>query len=682
MRSFLGELKRRNVHRAAAFYAAAGWLLVQIATQVFPFYDIPNWAVRLVIAAVLIGFPFAVLISWFYEWTPEGIKRESEVDRSDSIMRATGKKLDRWIIATLSLAVVLLLADRFVLHNDASEGATASAPSKSIAVLPFENLSDDRANAYFAEGIQEEILTQLAKIGALKVISHTSTQQYTSKPANLAEIATQLGVTNILKGSVQRAANAVHINVQLVRAATAESLWAESYNRTLDDIFGVEGEVARTVADTLKARLTGAEAQLLAARPTNNAGAYDAYLRGMTFKFRADSAATSIENGVAAFEQAVRLDPDFGLAWANLSQQESFAYWYVDPSADHAAAARKALQNAQRLAPAAPETLMAQGLERYWLQRDYEGAKAIFERVRIQFPNFAEAVWTLGAIARRQGHWDESRKLYDETLALDPQNVPRLFDASATLIAQRDLPALRRLLDRGLAIAPGDSGLLATQIVGLQMNGDVDRAQALIDRILVARRDTFMIEAIARNAVLTRKYDGAVATLKSQIESKDGLGTDLGEYAGLLGDLQRHAGDADAARASYLRARDALETQLHAEPDCHLCLDRLAVAQAGLDDRNSALELARRGVVLLPSAKDAYVGPTYEEDLARLQARFGDKDAAIATLQRLIAIPYGYPPVTAALLRLDPDFDPLRGDPRFQKLIADGEAVRAPPGKP
>jgi TolB-like protein len=674
MRSFLGELKRRNVHRAAAFYAAAGWLLVQIATQVFPFYDIPNWAVRLVIAVVLIGFPFALLFSWFYEWTPEGLKRESEVDPSDSIMRATGKKLDLWIIATLSLAVVLLLADRFVLHNEASDGAASSTSNKSIAVLPFENLSDDRANAYFAEGIQEEILTQLAKIGALKVISHTSTQQYTSKPVNLAEIAKQLGVTNILKGSVQRAANAVHINVQLVRAATAENLWAESYNRTLDDIFGVEGEVAHTVADTLKARLTGAEAQLLA-RPTNNAAAYDAYLRGVTFKFRADSAATSIENGVAAFEEAVRLDPDFGLAWANLSQQQSFAYWYVDPSADHAAAARKALQNARRLAPAAPETLMAQGLEHYWLQRDYEGAKAIFERVRVQFPNFAEAVWTLGAIARRQGHWQESRKLYDETLALDPQNVPRLFDASATLMAQRDLPALRLLLDRGLTIAPGDSGLLATQIAGLQMSGDIARAQALIDRVLVARRDTFMIEAVTRNAVLAHKYEAAIAILKSQIESKEGLGTDLGEYAGLLGDLQRHAGDVGGARASYARARDALETQLHSEPDCHLCLNRLAVAQAGLGNREAALDAARRAVALLPSAKDAYVGPTYEEDLARLQARFDDKDAAISTLQRLIAIPYGYPPVTSALLRLDPDFDALRGDPRFQKLVANGEAA-------
>jgi TolB-like protein len=244
--SFFAELKRRNVLRAAAFYAASAWLLVQVATQVFPFFHIAEWVVRWIVVAAAIGFPFAMVFSWFYEWTPHGIQRESEISPNESITRQTGKKLDRWIIAILGLAVVLLLADKLVLRKDAETATAPAVPEKSIAVLPFENRSRDPDNAYFVEGIQDEILTRLSKIADLKVISRTSTQHYKSAPENLPEIAKQLGVAHILEGSVQKSGDVVRVNVQLIKAASDSHLWADTFDRNLTDIFSVESERSPT----------------------------------------------------------------------------------------------------------------------------------------------------------------------------------------------------------------------------------------------------------------------------------------------------------------------------------------------------------------------------------------------------------------------------------------------------
>src|SRR5439155_794607 len=290
--SFFAELKRRNVYKVAVAYAVVSWLLIQIATQVFPFFEIPNWAVRLVVLLLILGFPVALILSWAFEITPEGIKRESEIEPDKSITHHTGRKIVALTIV-LGVAAAGLLAFQLlrskspnaaaVLPSMASNAAV-DIPSKSIAVLPFDNLSDDKSNAYFAEGIQDEILTRLSKIAALKVISRSSTQKYKSAPDNLREVGRQLGVANLLEGSVQKIANAVHINVQLIRAATDEHLWAESYNRPLDDVFGVEGEVAGAIAEQLNAKLTGAEAKAISDKPTQNVAAFDAYLRGLSIE--------------------------------------------------------------------------------------------------------------------------------------------------------------------------------------------------------------------------------------------------------------------------------------------------------------------------------------------------------------------------------------------------------------
>jgi TolB-like protein/tetratricopeptide (TPR) repeat protein len=341
MRSFFAELKRRNVYRAAAFYAAAGWLLVQVATQVFPIFDVPTWTMRLVVVAAIVGFPPALLFSWFYEWTPEGIRRESEIDRSESITHHTGKKLDRWIIATLALAVVLLLADKFVLHKD-----VIAVPEKSIAVLPFDNLSRDPDNAYFAEGIQDEVLTRLAKIADLKVISRTSTQHFKSSPDNLPQIARQLGVANILEGSVQRSPDQVRVNVQLINAATDTHLWADIYDRKMTDIFAMESDIAQNIAEKLQAKLTGTEQRAIASRPTENPEAHQLYLKGRFFWNK--RTATDIRKAIDYFSQAIENDPKYALAHAAIAQS-----WVLLPAYDGGApkgcfpqaevAARKAL---------------------------------------------------------------------------------------------------------------------------------------------------------------------------------------------------------------------------------------------------------------------------------------------------------------------------------------------------
>src|SRR5882724_672714 len=325
--NFLVELKRRNVYRAAVAYGVAAWFLTQLTTQVFPFFEIPNSAVRFVVVTLAVGFPIAMLLAWVYEFTPEGIVRTENLDpaQARSVERFTGRILDFIIIGVLLLAIAMLIVGQRPFYRQTGE----SVSQKSIAVLPFENLSRDPDNAYFATGIQDEILTRIAKIGALKVISRVSTKQYSSRPDNLSEIAHQLGVANILEGSVQRAADQVHVNVQLVSAATEEHLWAESYDRKLENIFGVEAEVATAVAEALKAKLTGAEQHALEQKPTNNPQAYDAYLRGIALYGEAYTL-DEISKSRQPFEEAVRLDPSFAMAWAMLARLNSLWYFWFE----------------------------------------------------------------------------------------------------------------------------------------------------------------------------------------------------------------------------------------------------------------------------------------------------------------------------------------------------------------
>jgi TolB-like protein len=387
-KTFFGELKRRNVYKVAVAYAVVGWLLVQVTTQVFPIFEIPNWALRLIVLAIVIGFPIALVIAWAFELTPEGIKRTEDVD----LTTQTRTKSHTWIYVVAVGAVLsigLFFLGRFSTGNNAasrpSEAATGSSiPQKSIAVLPFQNLSRDPDNAYFAEGIQDEILTRLSKIADLKVISRTSTQHYKSAPENLPEIARQLGVAHILEGSVQKSADSVRVNVQLIKAANDSHLWAETFDRKLTDIFSVESEVAKTIAEQLRAKLTGQEEQVIAAKPTDNPQAYDAYLRGLAYMLKTQNTQANLLGAQKYLREAVRLDPKFALSWALLSFVDSRGYitTALQPTVALREEARQAAETALTLQPNLGEAILAKGYYHYACLKDYDTAVRYFGQAR------------------------------------------------------------------------------------------------------------------------------------------------------------------------------------------------------------------------------------------------------------------------------------------------------------
>jgi len=665
LEKFFTELKRRNVYKVAVAYAVVAWLLIQVATQVFPFFEVPNWAVRLVVLLIVIGFPIALVIAWAFELTPEGLKRTEVADAAP----APRSRSRAWIYVVLiagALSAGLFFLGRFTAST--KQSLPAEVPSKSIAVLPFDNLSSDKENAYFASGIQDEIITRLAKIADLKVISRTSTQQYQSKPGNLAEIAKQLGVANILEGSVQKAADQVRVNVQLIQVASDSHLWADTYDRKLVDIFVVESEVAKAIADALQAKLTGGEQQALAVKPTNNSEAYDAYLRGLALEVRASSP-TDSEKVVGFYERAVQLDPAFALAWARLSRANAQLYFGgLDKTSARRDATERALNTAQKLQPNSPETLLAQAYYQYWVLRDYELAKATFGRVRELVPGSSDVPAALALIARRQGQWDQSVAYWEQTLALDPRNTQWLGLAAETYAMLRQFPAALKTYDRMLDILPNDPDALASEAKIYQTEGNLEQAGKLLAGVNAQTHSFNVIATKINQLILERHCDEAIRLIQSRLtESRDLSDIEKLFNPFFLVFAQECAGDIAGARATAQQLLPSLETLVKKDPDNPNFAAALSLIHAVLGEKDAAIKEAERAIALLPSVKDAVDGPTHEENLAFVEAVAGEKDRAIPRLQRLLEIPYTNC-LTPALLRLDPKWDPLRGDPRFQKL--------------
>jgi serine/threonine protein kinase/Tfp pilus assembly protein PilF len=556
------------------------------------------------------------------------------------------------------------------------ESELISRPAtKGIAVLPFENLSHDPDNAYFTDGIQEEILTRLAGIADLKVISRSSTQRYQGKPRNLGEIAKELGVANILEGSVQKTADQVRVNVQLINAQTDSHLWADTYDRKLTDIFGVESDIAKRIAESLQAKLTGREEQALAAKPTNNPEAYDAYLRGLAYTLKSSTPA-NILGAQKYLKEAVQLDPKFALGWALLSYVDARGYLTqaLQPTLALREEARQAAETALTLQPDLGEAVLAKGQYHYACLKDYDTALRCFEQARQLLPNNSRIPESLAYVTRRQRQWEWSESYFNEAERLDPLNANLLAQHALSYINLRRFSEALRKLDEVLNITPDDVDTLALKAAIAQAEGDLPRAAALLAPLRPAADLNQALETQIYQGILEHRPAPIIPRLKEILAKPDpALGYINGELRFWLGWAQEVAGDHAAAQGSWRQARSDLEPFLKEQPENRRLIGDLALTNMGLGDKAAALTLAERAIAANPIEKDAVFGPISLEILARIAAQMGEADRAIAALQKLLSIPYAGPlhddvPLTPAVLRLDPMFDPLRNDPRFQKL--------------
>jgi len=697
-RDLFAELKRRNVLRVAAFYAAAGWLLVQITTQVFPFFNVPNEIVRGVVVVIAIGFPFALAFSWFYELTPQGLKRESEVPRDQSITHHTGRNLDRWIIVVLVLLVIFLLLERFLPNKPATTApvapaassaaapeaspvpAPAAAPAKSIAVLPFENLSEDKANAYFTTGMQDEILTRLASIRDLKVISRTSTLKYQSHPEDLKTVGAQLGVASVLEGSVQRAGEQVHINLQLIDARDDSHLWAQSYDREIKDIFAVERDVAQSVADALKAQLMPAEAARVAATPTQNPAAYDLYLRGMVHFNKAYDqdvlTAAEMPQAIALLEQALAVDSNFALADAQLAYANVYMYFAgVDRTETRLAAAKAAIDRALALQPDLGEAHFALGIYHYWGRRDYGPALEQLRLAREALPNSADVVSIIASVARRQNRWDEAIAGFRQAALLDPRSTISLDQLALAYANLRRYAEADRAFGQAVALAPDPADERVTHAINSVLwRGDLAPLRAAVGE-LTPGSDAYVGNAasIWRVQWLARDYAAAIAVaMANASEGWVDQNNILLPRKLYLAWACHAAGNTAAALAASNAAVASTRAALVQRPDDAELRLALGFGEAELGRKDDALREGRKAAALMPPSRDALTGSAMLVALAALEVRVRDDDAAFDHLRQGLALSSGMA-ISSALLKLDPVWDPIRNDARFAQLLTLGE---------
>ena len=614
--SFFAELKRRNVYKVAVAYAVVAWLLIQAGSIFFPVFDAPPWVMKIFIIVVIFGFPVALILSWAFEITPEGIKFESEIEPNKSAKRGTGRKV---VAVTIALAVIaaglfvyqLVGRDRRARRFDSETTengrpggpslpaqSISEVPNKSIAVLPFENLSDDKANGYFAEGIQDEILTRLSKIADLKVISRTSTQKYKSAPNNLREIGQQLGVAHVIEGSVQKIANAVHVNVQLIRAATDEHVWAESYNRKLDDVFAVEGEVASAIAEQLSLKLSGTEQKAVAAKPTENAAAYDAFLRGLAVE-HSSYGYDSYQKAARGYAKAVELDPNFALAWARLSILRSFLYFnLIDLETNSAEAVKTAADHAMSLAPDLGESYVAQGSYRYRVLRDFEAALSSYKKALQLLPNSGLVHQYIAFVLRRLGRWEEAEPYYRKAIELDPLNVQLLSSfGSEYYVYLRRFSDAYVTLDRAIQVAP-DSDTSRAIKAGVFMNeGRLVEADQEMARVPVDDFDDFIVNNRMSLWLYEHKYKEAADFMRRRIQAfppdqtTDSWLRLLMVQAGFCHDW---LGQTEEARQLFERVVHETKPtpDTIVKPEANGLPSTLALAYAGLGDKEKALQQA------------------------------------------------------------------------------------------
>ncbi len=678
-RKLFGELKRRNVYKVAIAYAVVAWLLMQVASQIFPFFDIPSWGVRLVVLLLIIGFPIALIVAWAFELTPEGIKRTEDVDLNKSIRRKTGRKLDFFIIAVLLLVIAILVFQR--LHPKVSP-AVSSSLEKSIAVLPFDNLSRDPDNAYFSDGIQDEILTKLAGIGDLKVISRKSTAKYKSTPADLKTVARELGVANILEGSVQKAGDKVRVNVQLLDAHIDTHLWAKSYDRDLKDVFAVESEVAQEIADTLRAKLSPSQSDALATAPTRDTEAYDLFLKAEYEEHQGENVldADLVDRAAMFYRQALARDPNFALAYARLAQSELFRHWFVSNlSSAQLAEVKSNIDRALAIAPALPDAHLALALFYYWGHRDYDAGLKELDRVTELQPSSSLSWNFRAAIHRRRGEWQRALAEFDRAAELDPRDSGIPAEIGATYDILRRWSDAEHVLTRALALDPHNA-LAALFLARTYINStsDIQRARRAFEGVpadskLIGPSNWGGVAAMVDERVyldVFEKHFGdalkAWGTLPTNLPEAR-----LHQLIARVG-IQVLAGQTAAVKSECEQTGALLEARLAERPEDRNSLTALAWIYVCLGRNADALRVARQAADSLPIEKDALAGPYLLAGLAEIEARTGKPDEAVKILRQLITAPAGQF-VSIARLKIDPVWDPIRNDPDFQKLISEPE---------
>src|SRR2546423_1707488 len=679
-RSFFSELKRRCVYNVAVGYVVVAWLFIQVATQVFPFFSIPNWVVRLTVLLTIIGFPIAVVCAWAFEVTSEGIKLEGDVDRA--ITRKTGRKLTALIVIIAAVAAGVTVF-RF-LHSQQGMEAAKQRPlavaieSKSIAVLPFENRSEDKANAYFAEGIQDEILVRLAKIADLKVISRTSTRHYKSAPENLREVGQELGVAHLLEGSVQSAANRVRVNVQLIEARTDAHLWAQTYDRDLADIFAIQAEIARAIAEQLQAKLSPNEKKAIEQPPTTDLAAFDLYSRAKSLLLTATfsvAAEPDVRKAIELLDEAVKRDPSFFDAYCQLAYAHE--YLYGQTGSDHTPArlalAGAAVQAATRLRPDAAETHLARAQYLYYGLRDYAGALAELEIARRALSNDPRLFELTGYILRLRGQQEEGLQNLQRAVELDPRNFNTLQQISLSYQYLGRYPEAIAALDRALAIMPDNVETRANRAeYELFWKADIRPLRQTIDAILAqgpgaiarAASSWFDCALAERDPAAAERALVALGDNPCWGESGTNLSRSFGE--GLLARMTKNE---TRARTAFEAARAQQEKIVQGQQDYGPTLCVLGLFDAALGRKDLALDEGRRAIVLMPVEKDVKNGSLVLQYFVITAAWAGEKELALQQLEAGLRAPTASLMLSYGALKLFPVWDPLRGDPRFEKIV-------------
>ena len=661
MTGFFEEVKRRKVYRVAAAYIIAGGGIIQFASATFPAWELPNWALRLVILLLLVGFPIALILAWAFDITAQGIRATPDTPTPRTHRR-------RNVVVLIATGVIISAAAGFFLLPRVA----AHKVDKSIAVLPFENLSDEKENAYFADGIQDDVLTNLSKIGDLKVISRTSVMQYRGRPSNVRDIGKALGVSNILEGSVRRSGNRVRVNVQLIDADTDEHIWANDYDRDVTDVFAIQSDLAREIANALQAKLSPAEKTQMTRKPTENGEAYLAFVQAHDLSCAMEDL-TKLKQSEQLYQRAIELDPDFALAFARYSQLESWMLRTHEAPSEHREKARTLAERALQLQPDLPEAHLALGFSYYYGDNNYEAALKEFEIAQRALPNESEVYLAIGAIQRRQGKWAESTANLEKAVSLNPKDSWPLQNLAFNYQMLRNFDAANKTIDRALQIDPKGTSLWGIKAkLAISEKGDLSVGEKFLEKAksfpLSSEERLKMIGGHANLLLAQRKYQ-EVLQLGATVPD-DTFAAVPGSLAYKyfpLGIAHKALGDEAAARAAFLKAKNILEEQLKQKPDDADLRVQLAKLLAWLGEKDAAIAEAQRAMDLRPESKDAFEGPQITEQVAQVYTILGDNARAIDLLDELLSRPSE---VTSQSLKLDPAWDPLRNDPAFEALFA------------